>query len=328
MNKFKNLPFRINFWLNNSRLFSLPMTFMSWIIVFVYALKEGGNIFNGIFALIGISFAHLATNLFDDYVDYKRLSVSDEFMKSTVKTKCAYIKSGEATLDELLAVVIIYCSIAALYGLYLLINCGINVLWLGLVGAVFVLFYSKLSSAALSEFAVGTAFGPLLFEGVYFVMSGSFSFEIFLISIVSGIFTTVLLYVHTFLDYDGDVISHKKTLCVKIGEKYGRNFALNVLPTMCAVGYLVLILLAFLYHKIFYLIPFLSIPYLFIVYFGLKKYMEDKTFTPKARWWNYPLDNWNEIKNTPTAPFYFNLFGARNLAMWSQTLLCISVLLK
>lgn len=318
---------KIKFWLNNSRLFSLPMTFMSWIIVFVYALKEGGDIINGLIALIGISFAHLATNLFDDYMDYKRLSTSQDFMESTVKTKCAYIKSGEATLKELLIVCIIYCLIASLCGLYLLVDCGMPVLWLGLVGAVFVLFYSKLSSLALSEFAVGTAFGPLLFEGVYFVMSGSFSFEVFLLSIVSAIFTTELLYVHTLLDYDGDVISHKKTFCVKIGEKYGKSFALNFLPVMCSVGYLILLLLAFLYNKILYLIPFLSIPYLVMVYFGLKKYMEDKSFVPKVRWWNYPLDNWGKIQNSSTANFYFNLFSGRNLAMWFQLLLCISVVL-
>ena len=64
---------KICFWLKNSRLFSLPMTILSWLVIFVFALKNGGNIFNGLVALIGISCAHLATNLFDDYIDYKSL---------------------------------------------------------------------------------------------------------------------------------------------------------------------------------------------------------------------------------------------------------------
>lgn len=61
---------RIIFWLENSRIFSLPMTLMSWLVIFVYGLKHNGDILNGLVALIGISMAHLATNLFDDYVDY------------------------------------------------------------------------------------------------------------------------------------------------------------------------------------------------------------------------------------------------------------------
>ena len=76
---------KILFWLNNARLFSLPMTLMSWIIIFTYSLKEGGNVINGILALIGIAFAHLATNLFDYYIYYKTLSTNKDFMENTVK---------------------------------------------------------------------------------------------------------------------------------------------------------------------------------------------------------------------------------------------------
>ena len=93
---------KILFWLKNSRIFSLPMTVLSWLVVFAYAIKHDGNIFNGIIALIGIACAHLATNLFDDYVDYKSLPENSQ------KCKCAYIKEGKATLRNVLHFVIIY----------------------------------------------------------------------------------------------------------------------------------------------------------------------------------------------------------------------------
>ena len=80
------------FWLKNSRIFSLPMAILSWLVIFVYTLKNGGNILNGVIALIGISFAQLATNLFDDYMDYKNLPPNSQ------QAKCAYIKEGKATL--------------------------------------------------------------------------------------------------------------------------------------------------------------------------------------------------------------------------------------
>ncbi|UKI40884.1 MAG: hypothetical protein L6V95_12345 [Candidatus Melainabacteria bacterium] len=63
---------RFLFWFKASRGYSLPMSVISWLIIFVYALKfSNGNIIYGILALIGIAFAHLGTNLFDDYIDFK-----------------------------------------------------------------------------------------------------------------------------------------------------------------------------------------------------------------------------------------------------------------
>lgn len=305
------------------------MTLMSWMVVFAYALKEGGSILNGILALVGISFAHLATNLFDDYVDYKKLSTSQEFMDSTDnKLKCVYIKSGEATLKELLLVVCIYCGIASLIGLYLLIHCGSGVLWLGLIGAIIVLSYAKMSSVGLSEIAVGTAFGPLLFEGVYYVMTGQFSLSLLILSIAVVIFTTILLYVHTFLDYDGDIVSHKKTLCCRIGEKFGKLWALNFFLILAITSYLSILAFAIIKHNLFYLITYLTIPQVTMLYFSLRKYIENKTYTPQIKWWHYPLDNWNEISQTQTAGFYFNLFCARNVAMYFQLLAFVAVILR
>ena len=63
---------RFLFWFKASRGYSLPMSIISWLIIFVYSLKFNSvNILYGIYALVGIIFAHLGTNLFDDYVDFK-----------------------------------------------------------------------------------------------------------------------------------------------------------------------------------------------------------------------------------------------------------------
>ena len=141
------------FWLKNSRIFSLPMAILSWLVIFIYALKNGGNILNGIVALIGISFAQLATNLFDDYIDYKNLPPNSQ------QAKCSYIKEGKATLKDVLKVVIFYLSISCLTGLFLLFRCGLSVIWLALIGGIIVLLYSKLSQKGFSEVAVGITFG-------------------------------------------------------------------------------------------------------------------------------------------------------------------------
>ncbi|MFQ8627068.1 MAG: hypothetical protein ACLSA2_11765 [Candidatus Gastranaerophilaceae bacterium] len=140
---------KICFWLKNSRIFSLPMTLLSWLVIFVYSLKFNGNVINGLAALVGIACAHLATNLFDDYMDYKKLSDNSQ------KCKCAYIKEGYATLDDVLRVVIIYCGIAFLTGVFLTYRAGFPVIALAFVGGMLTLLYAKLSQVGLSEVAVG-----------------------------------------------------------------------------------------------------------------------------------------------------------------------------
>ena len=88
---------RILFWLKISRLFSLPMTVLSWAVIFTYALSFNGNITNGILALFGIAFAHLSTNVFDDYIDYRTLDC-----KNVQQCKCEYIRNGEISQNEAL----------------------------------------------------------------------------------------------------------------------------------------------------------------------------------------------------------------------------------
>lgn len=282
------------FWLKNSRIFSLPMAILSWLVIFVYALKNGGNILNGIMALIGISFAQLATNLFDDYIDYKNLPSNSQ------QSKCLYIKKGKATLNDILKVVITYLGISCLTGLFLLFRCGLPVIWLALIGEIFVLLYAKLSQHGFSELAVGITFGPLLFEGVYFVMTGHFSLDVFIMSLAVVMFTIGLMYTHTVLDFEGDMCSHKKTLVCRLGDK---KKAINGVFIVYGLGYLFTLILAHSMHNYDILATFVLIPLVFNLRNSLKSFEcgEDKK------------------------EFYFRLLKARNLMVFYSIILTLAI---
>lgn len=285
----------ICFWLKNSRLFSLPMTLLSWLVIFVYSLKLDGNVLNGVLALVGISFAHLATNLFDDYVDYKNLPENSQ------KCKCAYIKDGSATINDVLKVVIVYLVIASGIGVVLFLRCGLPVIILAMIGGIIALIYAKLSQRGLSEFAVGTAFGPLLFEGVYFVMTGRFSWTVFVMSIAVVMFTIGLMYVHTLLDFEGDMCAHKMTLACRFGDK---NIALKGVFVVYGLGYLFTFVLAIMLKNYYLLFTFVLIPVVFKIYKSLQSYTcggEEKEF-------------------------YFRLLQARNLMVCYSLLITLFLL--
>lgn len=278
------------FWLKNSRIFSLPMAILSWLVIFVYAFKNGGNIINGITALIGISFAQLATNLFDDYMDYKNLPPNSQ------QAKCSYIKECKATLNDILKVVIIYLGISCLTGLFLLFRCGLPVIWLALIGGIIVLLYSKMSQHGLSELAVGITFGPLLFEGIYFVMTGNFSFDVFIMSFAVVMFTIGLMYTHTVLDFEGDMCSHKKTLVCRLGSK---TKAINGIFVVYGLGYLFTLLLAYIMKNPDILATFILVP----LVFNLRNSLNSFECGGKEK------------------EFYFRLLKARNLMVFYSIIL-------
>ena len=292
---------RILFWLNNSRLFSLPMTVMSWLVIFLYSVKSGGNIINGLAALIGISFAHLATNLFDDYIDYKKLSSSECGFEGAPDSKCSYIRCGDATLRELFAAVCVFLAVALVCGGYLTFACGFVVPLLAIAGGIIVLTYPLLSSRGLSELAVASAFGPLLFEGVYFVMTGNFSLVVFVMSLAVVMFTIGLLYVHTLLDFEGDMASHKKTLVCRIGSK---SKALKGVFIVYGLGYLFTGILAFMLKNYLILITFALVPLVFDIYNSLKSF----------------------VCGDATKEFYFRLLKARNLMVYYSLLITLFII--
>lgn len=286
---------KIWFWLKNSRLFSLPMTILSWLVIFTYSFS--GNKINGLLALIGIAFAHLATNLFDDYVDYKNLTDNCQ------QCKCAYIKEGKATINDVLIVVLIYLVIASLTGIILLFRCGMPVLFLALIGGFIALSYSKLSEKGLSEVAVGTAFGPLFFEGVYFVMKGEFSYPVFVMSIACVMFTIGLMYVHTVLDFEGDLKSGKRTLVTRFKNK---NTAINGVFVVYGLGFLFTFILAILLNNYYLLFTFLLLPLVFDLHNSLK------SFTCG-----------DDVKE-----FYFRLLKARNLMVYNSLIMTAALIIN
>lgn len=313
------------FWLNCARVYTLPITVLNWLVAFVFSLKHGGSAVLGILALVGISFAHMAANLLDDYFDYKILLKDEKFLNSAQNCKCWYLKNNRATVDELRRTIIAFLACAAVIGAILFLTSGYYVAIFAIIGLVISLTYQKFSLNGIGELAVMIAFGPLLYEGTYYVMTGSLSQNLLLLSFACVFFTISILYVHMLMDYDGDECSHKKTLCrfFKTKEK-----ALRFLTFFYLLGFVNIIFLGVLSANLWYLLTLLTLPLIFDLYISLINFNKDKTDLPQTRFWHAPLDNWAKIKETTDAPFYFRFFYVRNITTWFMILTCIAILLR
>ena len=219
-----NIKKRFLFWFKASRGYSLPMSIISWLVIFAYCVKfDNGNIFYGLLALIGIVFAHLGTNLFDDYIDFR-----DNVPKQ--KYKSTYIDNKETDLKTIFKMVCFYFLVAAIIGLFFTIKFGFIIPIMAILVGILCLIYPKINHFGLGEVVVGTVFGPVLFYCVYYVMTHQFyNLKILPLSLCVFIFTVLVLDVHAFMDYDTDIEACKKTLCTILKSKQNAYFAICLL---------------------------------------------------------------------------------------------------
>lgn len=314
-----------------SRAFALPTTIFSWLIVFTFAVINSGNKLYGLIALIGISLAHLSTNILDDYFDYKSLIKAvnydkNEYLKNSQKTKCRYLINHSISESQLLIICGIYLSIALLIGLFLYKNCGICVLYYMVSAAILMLAYPFASKFYLSECFIGLVYGPILFGGMYYVMTGTQISDVFLLMLPSVFMTITLLYIHSVMDFNFDKNENKKTIANSFESPLQSLVILKYFLIAAYSSLFFLCILDVLDWQI--LLTLLSIPLALDLYESMKEYTENPNFVPRHKWYHFPMENLKKLDNTEDAAFMIRIYQARNLMMYFSILFTIGIILS
>ena len=320
------------FWtiLECSRVFSLPMTIMSWLVVFTFAVIDSGNWQYGFLAFIGVCFVHLGTNILDDFFDYKSLIKQvgfnkREYLKNTQKTKCRYLVSGILKEKDVLIMAAIYLGIAALIGLFFFIMCGKPVLYFALSASVIVLLYSFMSKIRLSEIAVGLTYGPLLFGGVYFVMTKTIVPEVFVLSLPTMLMTVVLLYIHTVMDYEFDLNEGHKTIANSFDSQLDSLIVLKIFLILAYASVILLCVFDIADWQVF--LTWLTIPLAMDLFKSMTDYSIDSYSVPIHKWYHYPMENMHRIEKMGAESFMIRMYQSRNLMIYFSLFLIIGLIL-
>lgn len=317
---------KLPFILECSRVFSLPMTIMSWLVIFTYSLTVAGNKLYGFLALIGVCLVHLATNVLDDYFDYKTLIKQvnfdkKEYLKNSQKTKCRYLISGMIKEHDLLYWVVSYLFIAGFIGVFFFFKCGIGVLYFAMVGGLIALLYSFLSKIRLSEIAIAIAYGPALFGGIYYVMTKTYSWEVFLLSIPTMFITVILLYIHTVMDFEFDINEGHKTIANAFDCSLD---ALIVLKWLIILAYLApIILCIFDIADWQILLCWFTIPLAIDLYNSMVNYTTNPDSIPEHKWFHFPME---DMRNAPN--FMIRMYQSRNLTIYYTLLFILGLILS
>jgi 1,4-dihydroxy-2-naphthoate octaprenyltransferase len=213
------------FWLalRTTRLPFLSATAVPVLLGIAVAASHGAfTWWTALLTVIGAAFAHLAINVTNDIFD--TLSGADD----ANPTPTQFSGGSRVAIYDLVSVRGLAVLAAALFaaagaiGLALVAVTGsTTLLWLGVAGIALGIAYTapplKLVYRGLGEVAVAIGFGPIMLLGAYVVQTGRIDPEALLLSLVPGIFISLILFVNEIPDRRSDAAAGKRTLPTRFG---------------------------------------------------------------------------------------------------------------
>jgi len=206
--------------------------------------------------LIASTLIQAATNMFNEYFDYKRGLDTEE----SVGIGGTIVRDGVAP-KTVLYLGYTFCIIASLIGIYICLSTS---WWLALIGIICMMvgyLYTggpyPIAYTALGELVSGLFMGLVLVLISFYIQVGNVTLTSILISIPIAILCGGILMANNIRDLDGDKEKGRHTLAILLGRKKATTF----LMSMFIASYLWIIGLAIFNIETFWmLLVFASLP--------------------------------------------------------------------
>jgi 1,4-dihydroxy-2-naphthoate polyprenyltransferase len=197
-----------------------------------------------------------ATNLFNEYYDYKRGLDTEK----SVGIGGGIVRDGIHP-KTILNTAISFFGIAILLGVYICMNSSWMIALIGTICMTVGYFYTggpkPIAYTPFGELVSGFFMGVVIILISYYIQTASVSTDIILLSIPSAILIGAIMMANNIRDLDGDKQSGRKTLAILLG----RDKAVTFLAWMFIVSYLWILGLTFITPYAFsILVVILSIP--------------------------------------------------------------------
>ena len=202
-------------------------------------IQPSVNYFISSLILVGAIFAHISVNALNEYYDFKN--------GLDFKTKKTQFSGGSGALPNhpevaglTLTVGLMSLMVVVIIGIYLVLERGIQIIPIGVVGVVLVFTYTQWLNRfpLLCLIAPGLGFGVLMVVGTHVILTGGFSQLSWLISLVPFFLTNNLLLLNQYPDIKADSSVGRKTFPIAFGIKKS-----NSVYAFFAVGAYLLILI-------------------------------------------------------------------------------------
>lgn len=185
------------------------------------AFADVGGSFKILPAVLCLLFAlvmQVDANFINDYFDFIR--GNDDEARLGPRRACA---QGWVSPRQMVCAIAVTTAIACAIGLPLIIYGGVEMLLIGALCVLFCFLYTtSLSYLGLGDLLVLVFFGIVPVCIVYYLQSGTVTFEAFMASLACGFVIDTLLLVNNYRDIEGDERAGKRTLVVRLGARRGR----------------------------------------------------------------------------------------------------------
>ncbi len=228
----------------------------------------------GLFALCLIEIGKHGVNEFVDYLTGVDSAV-EEKNKTPFSGGRKTIIDGILNMKEVVIISVLTLGAAVLIGLAIAYFKSFLILPVGFVGVCIAVMYTlppfMLSYRGLGELAVFLCYGPLIFNGPYVLITGSFSLLPVLVSIPIGIIIANILVINEFPDYEADLLGGKMNAVARLGKEKGTV----LFGILFIAAYACFILIAIIIQSYFCLLPLITMPMAYKAWKSSKVYKDD-----------------------------------------------------
>jgi 1,4-dihydroxy-2-naphthoate octaprenyltransferase len=213
----------LQIWLLASRPKTLPAAAAGVITGTALAWRDGHFQPGPALAALGVSFLlQIGSNLANDVYDYERGADAGERHGPMRVTQAQLLTPAQVKLGMLFVF-----GLAVILGLYLSLVAGWVVILIGLAAILSAIAYTggpyPLGYYGLGDLFVFIFFGVAAVAGTYFVQAGFVSAQAWWMSLPVGWLIVDILVVNNLRDIEADRIAGKRTLAVRLGERWSRR---------------------------------------------------------------------------------------------------------
>lgn len=174
-----------------------------------------------ILIFIGAFFAHISVNTLNEYEDFKS-GLDAKTTKTPFSGGSGALIENPSAVKAVLYTGIVSLIITMLIGTYFVFSIGWPLFLLGLLGVVIIITYTKWlnRSPFLCLIAPGMSFGPLMVIGTHLILSGEYSAQAALASLVPFFLANNLLLLNQYPDIAADKTIGRRHIPIAYGTKY------------------------------------------------------------------------------------------------------------
>jgi 1,4-dihydroxy-2-naphthoate octaprenyltransferase len=205
----------------------------------VYSTGHEHTLMISVLALLSSLFIQIATNLFNDALDFKK-GADDSNRLGPVRMTA----SGSIQYRAMIRAAIVSLALALICGIPLVIHGGLPILAIGLVSLILAYAYTggpfPLAYKGLGDVFVVLFFGIIPVLGMIYLQMDVWPKQGLLLGLQIGLHCAVLIAINNLRDIEGDTRVGKKTLAVRLGKGGARGeiTCLVVLPYLLGIAWI------------------------------------------------------------------------------------------